>query len=279
MRPRPAAISARTASSPSSGERRLQGRARPVSPDPPQRPGRVAAHLSLPCSRRLPREVQHTGTPGDSPSPRRRCAAALRASPASSGSPGSARRTPRGGGRAAAPGSAPPRSGGSSISGWTAARRRRRVPRADLLADVAAEDPPPHHPPRLGRERPAVLDRPVGDAAVAVQPVGLGERAGRAGVEAEGAAAAEVGERLVGREVEAEEELRRGGTTSPPPGGAAWCSSPPPRARPAPPARARGPARCPRSAGSRSRGTPRGRAPRAPAAAPPSPRGSPVPRA
>src|SRR4029077_1467750 len=56
-------------------------------------------------------------------------------------------------------------------------------------------------------QRSPVLDRPVGDAPVGVQPVGLGERAGRAGVQAEGAAPAEIFKWPVRRQVEAEEEL------------------------------------------------------------------------
>ena len=126
---------------------------------------------------------------------------------------------------------------------------RGGVPGADLLADVAAEDPVPHQlARRLRGSAPAVLDRPVADAAVAVEAVGLGEGAGRAGVQAAGAAPAEVGQRRRPAPGRGRGTARRGGTTSRLPGGAASCSSPPRRAPPAPPARAPGPARCPRSA-------------------------------
>src|SRR6185295_15847723 len=50
-------------------------------------------------------------------------------------------------------------------------------------------------------------DRPVGDAAVAVQAVRLRESPGGTGFEAEGAAPAEIGERLVRRQIEAQEQL------------------------------------------------------------------------
>src|SRR6185369_15318269 len=84
---------------------------------------------------------------------------------------------------------------------------RRRVPRADLVADVAAEDPGADHLPRFRRERSAVLDGPVADAAVAVQAVRLREGAGGTGFEAAGAGPAEVREGDVRRQVEREEKL------------------------------------------------------------------------
>src|SRR6185295_18231319 len=52
-----------------------------------------------------------------------------------------------------------------------------------------------------------VLDRPVADAAPGVQAIGLRESAGRAGVQAAGAAAAEIGERRVGGQVERRQDL------------------------------------------------------------------------
>ena len=75
---------------------------------------------------------------------------------------------------------------------WPATRAaaRRRVVRTYLLANVAAENPLAELWPQVGADRPTVLDRQVGDAAFGRQVVGLIQRIGWTGVNAQAAAAA-----------------------------------------------------------------------------------------
>src|SRR6185312_11490720 len=69
---------------------------------------------------------------------------------------------------------------------------------------VAAEDAVADQWPELVRDRALVLDRQVGNAAPRVELVGLGERGGRAGVEAGAAAPATVALGGIGIEREAQ---------------------------------------------------------------------------
>ena len=67
------------------------------------------------------------------------------------------------------------------------------VPRADREAIVAAIDAVADRRAKLERDHALVLDRQVRDAAPRVEPIGRGERRGRAGVETAPAGAAMVG--------------------------------------------------------------------------------------
>ncbi len=136
-------------------------------------------------------------------------------------------------------------------------RQRAPVPGADLLADVAAERPVAEPRPALRRDRAAVLDRPVGDAAVGVEPAGRRQGAGRAGVEAARCTGRRGRRAAAPARGRASAAARRAGTRSRAPARAGWCSCRPLRARRAPRARARGSARCRRRRGCRCRGTPR----------------------
>ena len=81
------------------------------------------------------------------------------------------------------------------------------VPGADREAIVAAVDPVAHGLAEFGRDVALVLDGEVRDAAPGIEPVGGGERVGRADVEAAAAGAATVGLGVVGREVEGGEQF------------------------------------------------------------------------
>ena len=83
------------------------------------------------------------------------------------------------------------------------------IPRADLLADVAAEDPVAHAWPQIQGDGSLAFYRERTDAPRRVEHARLGQRSGRAGVEAGGAGAAVVGlQRRVGRQHDVGEEGR-----------------------------------------------------------------------
>src|SRR5205823_14351245 len=89
---------------------------------------------------------------------------------------------------------------------WRRGRRRFArdgrvaIPGADFLTDVAAEEPLADRRVELLRNRAAVLDRQVGDAAARVERVRRVERRRRTGVEAGRARPAAVRHRILGRE-------------------------------------------------------------------------------
>src|SRR5258705_8772307 len=76
---------------------------------------------------------------------------------------------------------------------------RVAVPRADLVANVASEDPVADFRAQLARNRSAIFNRLVRDAEIGAHHVTVGERAGRAKIEASAAGAAMLAVRLRAR--------------------------------------------------------------------------------
>ena len=81
------------------------------------------------------------------------------------------------------------------------------VPRTHREAVVAPVDPIADQRPQLERDHPLVLDRQIRDAAPGIEPVGCGERHGRADIEAALAGPAMVGLRRVGFQSQAQIDL------------------------------------------------------------------------
>ena len=147
---------------------------------------RVADARSATLRTKRSRPVRLTGVPANFA---RKAASSSRASSASGGAANSSRCTSR----ASRPGLG------------------ELVPGADREAVVAAEDAVADAFAQLRRDVPLVLDRQVGDAAPAIEPVGRRKGVRRADVEAAPAGAAAVGlgrrrRQLRGREDRAEEE-------------------------------------------------------------------------
>src|SRR4029079_2846914 len=87
--------------------------------------------------------------------------------------------------------------------------RRLRVPRTHFLADVAAVGVRAHGLTLIEGHPPLELDREIGETARRIQHVGIDERAGRAGIDTELAAAALLQRRRVGLERQAADDLRQ----------------------------------------------------------------------
>src|SRR6266536_208825 len=96
----------------------------------------------------------------------------------------------------------------SPSEGTLASRAHGRIPWTHFLADVASEDPVANALLDRVRKRPAVLDRPVSEAPGRIEKARAEKRVGGAALEASDAGAAELGDRIVGRQIEVRDDLR-----------------------------------------------------------------------